>query len=945
MKETLNLSIIKTLKKKVKGQVIFDNISREIYSCDASIFRIRPLAIVFPRDSQDVLKVVEIAGQHDLPLTARTAGTNLTGSSLGEGIILDFSRNMNRIGQLEENNGKFFVNVEPGVIYGHLNSFLKSKGFFLPPDPSSGEICMIGGNVALKASGIRSVKYGTMDDYLEAMEFVTAAGILIDTSRRQTIPREMREKVIILKRKIAADQNTRELFSTKAGIKTSSGYNIPAFLKYREPEKIISHLMVGSEGTLGIFTRLKLEVKKIIHGKATSLIYFQKLREAGEAVLHIKKLGPSAIELMNATSLKLVKERYPHLNIPMNEAHMLLVEFEGEERFKRTEELREIVEKRRYRLCQKIHSETEDEQRQAELWEARKSLVPILSNYHKDMKAVALVEDIGVGVSNLADIIDDLEKIFRKYHLLTGIYGHVGDGNLHLRPLFNLDKRESGGLIVNLMNEVYRTVLKYHGTITAEHGIGRLRSNYLNEEWGEKIYGYMREVKDTFDPSGILNPGVIFGKRKVIDDWKYPLNYLGKLDRSCIDCGYCKEICPLFRLEGGEEGGRALLNIVRYKNQGSTSPGDRKQINELLALCLGCKRCWVRCPSGVNIPLFLEKEKAKNPQNFSHIGPILRFITYHFKGFQQFAQMMAKVRPLYDNFIFRYLMGYLPFIYNGSLKWSRWDKNRYLPVLRRRGLEKKAQELIRPQKNPRIKVALFIGCASLLIDDGVVESTIRVLQKNCFQIVIPEQGCCGLPMSHYGYEKEARDNARKIIDSFTGSKIEAIVSTCGSCTERLRSYPNLFPGDDPYRKKAEYISGISYDISEFLVKYYEGVEFELPRKLDLRVAYHDSCHLVAAGVTQPPRKILKKITREFIEIDEGCCGGAGGYTLLHAEKSKNIFDLKLESIKNLRPDCIVSICPGCVFQFKEGLRRNNLVVESLNIVQLMDRYYQLNSVY
>ncbi len=935
-----NSAVIEALEKKIKGQVLSDNVSREKYSCDASIYRVRPTVIVCPRDDGDVITAVKIANEYKIPVTARTAGTNLVGSCLGEGIILDFSRNMNRIIRLEEKEGNFFIEVEPGVVYDRLNVYLKEKGLFLPPEPSSREICMIGGNIAHKASGARSVKYGSMDDYLEAMEFVTADGILVDTSHPVTIPEEIRKKINDLGNRIRKDREIKKIFEVKKGIKTTSGYNLNVFFKYDEFGKIISHLLVGSEGTLGIFTRLKLEVKKIVQGKATSLIYFKELQEAGDAVFYIKEMGASAIELMNVTSLGLVKERYPGLGIPEGEAHMLLVEFEGEERFKKTDELKKMIEKKGYRLCREIRSETEDEERQAQLWEARKSLVPILSTYSKEVKPVAFVEDIGVEASNLSDVISDLEKIFRKYDLVAGIYGHAGDGNLHLRPLINLDDRESKKLLIKLMDEVYETVFKYQGTITAEHGIGRIRNNYLEKEWGKKVFGYMREVKEIFDSRGILNPGVIFGKQRVTDDLKYPLNYVSEYDHFCIDCGYCKEACPVFRIEGGEEGGRSLLQLIRFKHLPDTALEDRKKINELISLCLGCKKCTVRCPSGVDVCLLLEREKARSPGSFSNTRFLIRLMTYNFEKFKRIARIIAKIKPLYDNSFIRSLMGYFPFIYNNSLNWSRWDKNRHLPDLRRDNLVERAEKMIKPVKNPKMKVALFIGCGSMIVDDGVVEATIRVLQKNRFDVFIPEQGCCGLPMSYYGYEKEALYNARRVVDSFQSRKVEAIVSTCGSCTERLKDYARIFEDDDEYREKAAFISGVSYDISEFLMKNSEDIECGSRDKLDLKAAYHDSCHLVAAGVTRQPREILKKIAKEVVEIEEGCCGGAGGYTFLHTEQSKKIFDLKVQSIRDLKPDCIVSICPGCVMQFKEGLDRHKISAESLNLVQLLDRYYE-----
>lgn len=940
MKRDSDSAVIEALEKKIKGQVLSDNVSREKYSYDASIYRVSPKVIVYPRDAGDVIAAVEIANEYKIPVTARAAGTNLVGSCLGDGIILDFSWNMNRIIRMEEKEGRFFVEVEPGVIYDRLNVYLREKGLFLPPEPSSREICMIGGNIAHKASGARSVKYGSMDDYLEAMEFVTADGILVDTSHPVTIPEEIRKKITDLGNRIRKDRKIKKILEAKKGIKTTSGYNLNAFFKYDELGKIISHLLVGSEGTLGVFTRLKLEVKKIVQGKATSLIYFKELQEAGDAVFYVKEMGASAIELMNATSLGLVKERYPGLGIPGGEAHMLLVEFEGEERFKKTDELKKMIEKKGYRLCREVHSETEDEKKQTRLWEARKSLVPILSTYSKEVKPVAFVEDIGVEASNLSDVIGDLEKIFRKYGLVAGIYGHAGDGNLHLRPLINLDDSESKKLLIKLMDEVYETVFKYRGTITAEHGIGRVRTNYLEKEWGEKIFGYMREIKEIFDSRGILNQGVIFGERRVTDDLKYPLNYVSGEDHFCIDCGYCKEVCPVFRIEGGEEGGRSLLQLIRFKNREDTVREDRKKINEVISLCLGCKKCNIRCPSGVDVCLLLEQEKAKSPGAFSNTRFLVRLMTYNFEQFKRVARIIAKTKPLYDNPFMRSLMGYIPFIYNGSLNWSRWDKNRYLPDLRRDDLMERAKKLIKPVKNPKVKVALFIGCGSMIVDDGVVEATIRVLQKNQFEVSIPDQGCCGLPMSYYGYEKEALYNARRIVDSFESRKVEAIVSTCGSCTERLKDYARIFENDLEYREKAAFISSISYDISEFLMKYSEDIECGLRDKLDLKAAYHDSCHLVAAGITKQPRDILRKIAKEVVEMEEGCCGGAGGYTFLHTEQSKKIFDLKVQSIRDLDPDCIVSICPGCVMQFKEGLTRHRISAESLNLVQLLDRYYE-----
>jgi glycolate oxidase iron-sulfur subunit len=210
---------------------------------------------------------------------------------------------------------------------------------------------------------------------------------------------------------------------------------------------------------------------------------------------------------------------------------------------------------------------------------------------------------------------------------------------------------------------------------------------------------------------------------------------------------------------------------------------------------------------------------------------------------------------------------------------------------------------------------------------------------------MPEQGCCGVPMSHYGFEKEATYNAKKTIDSFSQAQVDAIIATCASCIKGLKEYSQLLVKDEDYAQRAKEFSNMSFDVSEFLWSHPEDLGIDYNHKLGLRLAYHDPCHLVAAGVTEQPRQILRNIAEDFVEIAPGCCGGAGAYMILHAEESKQIFDLKAQSIRDGKPDYVVSSCPGCVIQLKDGLRRNELSADSLHIVHLLDRYYQLNGAY
>ncbi len=932
------------LATRFKGQVYSDTPSLEKYSFDASMYKVRPTVVACPVDADDVIACIRVANEYGVPVTARAAATNLVGSCLGKGIVLDVFKNMKRIYGVEESDDKYFVTLEPGVVYDTLAAHLGRYGLFLPPDPASREACTIGGNVALKASGPRAVKFGSVDDYLADLEFVTADGDLIDTSRPESIPDHVVRGVIDLKERVSQDEEVLNIYQSKQGMKIASGYNIQALLNYSRIEDLVTHLMVGSAGTLGIFTKLRMEVKKTISGRASSLIYFRSLPEAADAVQYIKAIGAVAIEILNWSSLQIVKKQRPQLDIPDEEAHMLLVEWLGDQRSDQIRQLEQLVQDRGYRIHGRVRSET-DPVRQNQLWAARNAMVPILSTYNPWLKPVAFVEDIGMTRENLADVVAELEKIFKRYDLITGIYGHAGDGNLHLRPLVNLDNPKDVELLPTVIDEVYDVVLKYNGTLTSEHGIGRLRTMHLEKEWGKTVVGYMREIKELFDPKGVLNPEVIFSERKVDDELKYPIPYASDIDVACMDCGYCMSVCPISAIRGGEEGARSFLHLIRLKNEGHISPTEAREIDEALSYCLGCLRCKVRCPSKVDVCGMVEEERTKDPEAFGKTGPLMRLLTYDLERLKTGARLLGNARPIYDNSAGRFFLELGSAALGRPLGISKWDRGRYLPRLRKNRIEDVAREWLNPLANAKMRVGLFIGCGSSLLDDGIVEATLRVLHRNRFEVVIPEQGCCGVPMSHYGFEKEAIHNAKKAIDSFRQAQVDAIVTTCGSCAKGLKEYSQLLAKDNDYARNAKEFSNMSYDLGEFLWGRPDDLGIDLDHKLALRVAYHDPCHLAASGVTEQPRQILRNIAEDLVEIVPGCCGGAGAYMVLHADESKQIFDLKAQSIRDGKPDYVVSSCPGCVIQFKDGLRRNELSADSLHIVHLLDRYYQLNNAY
>ena len=969
----------KKLAGAIKGEVYADIPTRYCYSTDASIYQVMPQIVVCPKDKDDVVACMKVAAELKVPITARTAGTNLAGSCIGTGIIIDFSKHMNRILGMVEKQGRYFVDVEPGVINNALQAYLKERGLFLPPDPSSSEISMIGGNVSTKASGARSVQHGTMDDYLVGVEFVTAHGTVIDTLNPDTIPTHIALGLRDVKDSIFSDPQALEKLRSKEDIKVASGYNLFAFLKYNIDNadidnvdenndvdivdtdavqtnadgisNIITHLMSGSVGTLGLFTRLRIEAIPIVEGASISLVYFKDVKEAGDAVQFIKKLGAVKIELMDSISVGIVRGKYPQYNIPEG-VSALFVEFDGQDRRIKIEQMEELVSEKGYDIS-RIDSEAEDIEHMESLWAVRKALVPLLTHYAQDIKPDAFIDDVSVSVSHLADLINDLHKVFEKYGIVSAIYGHAGSGNLHIRPMLNLNEPRNLKIFPKLADDVYEVVFKYNGAMTGEHGMGRLRTMYLEQEWGKHIYDFMKQIKDLFDPLNLLNPDAMFSNQHITDNVKYPTVYTSSFEKPCINCGYCKSVCPISRTKKGERGARSFLQLMRLRESapenilGMLSENDRKEIEKQLSTCLGCLNCATRCPSHASVGDFVLSGRNKR-NGHANAGIVTRKMMELWAGdydrFQDLATVFGIIEPLVDNPVSRKAIS----LGSTILTQTPLRSDRPMPKFRKRSVSAQKQIHVEGGMN----VALFAGCASKIIDDGTFEATLRVLNRSGFNVSVPEQQCCGLPMKDMGMMELAQKTAAANLDGFSDESIDAIVSICASCTMELKKLPEMFADCDDARLKeaAKVVADKTHDIGEFLLTHLDDSVFDGTgdetqgklKKLNLKATYHEPCHLKNLGITKQPRLLIRKLVSEYEDMEDGCCGGAGQYGFMHPVESDAIFDLKLGSLKKIKPDVIVTTCPSCQEQLKWEVKKNGLECRVVNIVELMDMYYEIN---
>jgi len=511
--------ISRALGRLVRCPVLGDDKTLNRYSTDYSIYQIRPMVVVLPQHVEDVVAVVRFARDEGIPLTPRAGGSNTAGSALGRGIMLTIGRAgpMNRIIGFDEIEGQPRVTIEPGLVHDELQRYLRKRGLYLPSDPSSGAISLLGGNIATKASGPHALKHGSIDRYLCHLQFVTIDGDVVDTADEASLPSGITEGVRALRDDVLADDEARRRLTARQEMKLASGYNLFTLIRHHRIGEWVGQLLVGSVGTLGVITQATLRAEPYVEGRATTLLTFRSLSEACDAVQHIRQLDVSAIEILDCNTIALIRQRRSDLEVPDGSVNVLLIEYAGTQRYELIAQVERRVRQNGYQLAGPIVT-VEGEEEQARLWSVRKAVLPTLRSYRAGWKALSVVNDVGVDVTRLADFIRDVQAIFDELGITVAIYGHAGSGNLHLRPLFDPHAPDLPSLLTRVADSVYDAVLRYDGTITAEHGMGRLRTPYLPLEWGQGMMRYMRQAKQIYDPADLLNPDVMFGERALTDD-------------------------------------------------------------------------------------------------------------------------------------------------------------------------------------------------------------------------------------------------------------------------------------------------------------------------------------------------------------------------------------------------------------------------------------------
>lgn len=923
-------TIARDLKNRLEGNVLSDDLSRTIYSSAACIYRLRPLLIVQPWHREDVIQCLRYAASHGIPITARGGGTGRAGQGIGEGIILDFVRYMDKI--LEIDPQKKWVRVQPGLILGRLNAALKPLGKFFPIDPSTADYCAIGGMIANNSSGPHAVKYGATRDYVESLEVVLSSGEVMITEARSLAKVESLpggdglEKRIypgvldILKRYQAPLRDERP-----ESTKNSCGYDLWQVVKNHSFD--LTPLFVGSEGTLGIFTEARLRIVDLPGRTHSALIYFNTLNTVGQATEEILKFSPTMLEIMERQIIDLARAKYPEMNpyLPEGIEATLFVEFEGDseeelrERMNRVE--RRLVEEEKLAISLKPARDGRD---QEILTKVRSVSGPILNKIKGPKKPIAFIEDAAVHPSRLGEYIAGLREILKRNQAEASIYGHAGDGNLHVMVFLDLKKHEEVAKMAKITEESYDLVLRLKGTISGEHGDGLLRTAYVQKQY-PRLYPAFVELKSLFDPQGVLNPGRVVGNDPDLlsRHLKYGGDYHIELTgspfdeetlraevESCHGCGKCRAYCPI-AMETHEESslGRAKANLLRELISGTLnlkSFMDSDELKKLMDGCVNCKRCLTECPTGVDIPWVTLQARAH------HVN--------------------RKGQPFKDRFISdtrlacRVGNAFAPLV-NLAFSWRPArvvmesalgiDRRRKLPPFYRKTFRDRFQA--RPEKNG--KVAYFVSCFANYNDpEGEGWMTWEVLRRNGFEVELPDFECCGIARVSSGALAAAAEgienNLRKI--SSLGEKGTPVIFSEPSCALAVKQeYPRIVGSEKGLKAAAG-----CFEIHQFLFQLKQKGKFNTNfAEVPLRVGYHNPCHLKALGISREPVELLKLIPGLQVRVfQDRCCGLAGTFGL-----KKENYDLSIkigehlfQEIRESGVDRVVTSCGSCALQISQG---------------------------
>lgn len=955
------ISGLNTLGGILEGDLKYDPITLTMYSTDASVYRERPVAVIWPKNAEDIKKVLAFASLEKIPVTIRAAGTSLAGQVVTNGLVVDISRYMNKI--LEVNVEEKWVSVEPGVVLDELNMKLREQGLFFGPETSTANRCNIGGMVGNNACGLHSVIYHSTRDHTLELKVILSDGSeaifgAVDKERFEEKCREATLEGNIYRKvkEILSDPENRKSindeFPDPLILRRNSGYALDLLLDSRvfsgksARDFNLANLLTGSEGTLAIATEIKLNLVPLPPAyKALVCIHLKQRNDSFRANLITLKYGPSAVELMDDRILTLTEDNLSQRNnrffLEGKPGAVVIVEFarDSDEQLEIaiTGMVRELKEKGYGYAFPVVKGKDIPK-----VWDLRKAGLGVLTNMKGDTKPVSLIEDTAIGVDKLPDYMEDIEKMLSMYGKEAVYHAHIGTGELHIRPLLNLKDEKDIQLFRTLGLETAKIVKKYRGSISGEHGDGRLRGEFLPVVIGERNYDLLKQIKLSWDPQNLLNPGKITdtipmntclryspGQQTPSLETFFDFSHTDGIIRAAENCngsGDCRKssviggvMCPSFMATRDEKlCTRGRANVLReYLSIDVKDRWDHQEIYDVLDLCLSCKGCKSECPSGVDIAKM--KSEFLQHWNDNHgISLRTRMIAY--------IHVINKAGSIWPA-LFNFFASNKIFS-TGFKKIGGFAGSRSIPLLYKTTLRKwikKNLETINPH-HPKGQVCLFIDEFSDYNDTETGIKAIKLLTALGYKVITVKNGVSGRTFISKGLLRSARKTIRKNIllySELINEELPLIGIEPSGILGFRDEYPDLAGPD--LREIAFRLSANCYMVDEFISKEFRAGRISRDEFTDepKNVLLHAHCQQKAIASSATTVEALS-IPANFAvrEIRSGCCGMAGsfGYEKEHYELSNKIGELVLfPEIRNRKDNSVIA-APGtsCRHHIKDG---------------------------
>lgn len=966
--------IAKRLSREISGDVLFGDFDRGRYATDASFYQIKPLGIVVPRTMDDALRAMAIARDAGCKVTPRGGGTSQCGQTINNGIVIDVSKHLNKIIALDVE--KRTCIVEPGIVLDDLNRQLKPHGLWFPVDVSTASRATIGGMAGNNSCGGRSLRYGTMRDNTISMDAALADGTLLhfgNLSRDAAWDnaaqpgRDLFRDLLTLGEREASEIAARfPHVQRRVG-----GYNLDALTP--QPLNNLSHLLVGSEGTLAFTTQIELKLWPLIGPKVFGVCHFGSFYEAMDATQHLVKLKPIAVELVDRTMIALGRDIAMFRPVIESVVRgdpdaLLIVEFaeaEQADNIRKLKDLADVMSSLGFGWNERPQKwggvvDVVEPARQAAITDFRTSGLNVMMSMKQEGKPVSFVEDCAVPLPHLADYTERLNKIFEKHGTRGTMYAHASEGCLHVRPVLNLKLDKDAHAMRAIAEETFAMVREYKGSHSGEHGDGIVRSEFHETMFGSRIVRDFEEIKTRFDPDDTLNPGKIVYAPKMDDralfrygpDYK-PANIKTELDWSsypgaaggfqgavemCNNNGACRKLeggvmCPSYRATRNEKDvtrGRANTLRLAISGQLGSDALSSDAMTDTMKLCVSCKACRHECPTGVDMAKMKIEVLAARAKTH---GITLR---------DRLVAHLPHYAPLAARF------SWLANLRNKS-QILRWLAEEFVGISAARQLPKFRRDTFAPgatsfgDPNGR-EVVLFADTFNRIYERENLDAALQVLIAGGYRVHCPRPSdnerplCCGRTFLSTGLVDKARAELKRVVETLApfAERGIPIVGLEPSCLLTLRDELQSLRSDSA----AKIIGSNALLFEEFLVREAEAGRLQLELGAVAGMAHvHGHCHQKSFGAFAPVEKILRLVPGLKVEtIQSSCCGMAGafGYGAETYDASMQMAEASLlPAVRKADPDAlIVADGTSCRHQIADGTGRSALHVARVLAISL-----------